>query len=245
MRWTPHSPTTFLSSVATKRRFAGLDRASRGSCGRISRRSRGRGIVDQLDKARCASRRLRGTKLGWARRFGLRLRRWALNLGRGFRLRFGVVRGAVFLAAELALARQHGDVERRAPVLRAEIAEIMLDVFGCSRSGPSASIPNTALPPTGRSARPCRSGACPAVRTRDRTSLRPRLRAASASCVDARIAHSVSSAWRMRPTRPPTRVPLIRIYCRSRPTAASSRSVTVRASQPRTVSDTSLTIEPP
>src|SRR5205823_4706471 len=51
---------------------------------------------------------------------------------------------------------------------------------------------------------------------------------------------STSIVWRTRPTRPPTRVPLILIYCRSLPTAPSSRSDTVRASQERTVSETSL-----
>lgn len=57
--------------------------------------------------------------------------------------------------------------------------------------------------------------------------------------------YSLSSACRMRPTSPPTNVPLMRMYCRSRPTAPSSLSVTVRASQPRTVSLTSFTIEVP
>ena len=44
------------------------------------------------------------------------------------------------------------------------------------------------------------------------------------------VAHSASSAWRMTPTIPPTSVPLMRMYCRSRPTADSSRAVTVPAS---------------
>jgi hypothetical protein len=56
---------------------------------------------------------------------------------------------------------------------------------------------------------------------------------------------SASSACRLSPTSPPTSVPLIRIYWRSRPTAASSRLVIVCASQRRTVSLTSLTIEEP
>ncbi len=54
-----------------------------------------------------------------------------------------------------------------------------------------------------------------------------------------------SSAWSARPTRPPTKVPLMRMYWRSRPTALSRRSVIVRASHPRIVSLTNLTIEPP
>ena len=57
--------------------------------------------------------------------------------------------------------------------------------------------------------------------------------------------HNVSRMWIRTPTRPPTKVPLMRMYWRSRPTAASRRAVTVRASQVRTVSETSLTIELP
>ena len=56
---------------------------------------------------------------------------------------------------------------------------------------------------------------------------------------------AVSSAWIATPTRPPTSVPLIRMNWRSRPTAPSIRSVTVRASQRRTVSETRRTISPP
>ena len=63
--------------------------------------------------------------------------------------------------------------------------------------------------------------------------------------VEPLVAHSPSTRWSTSPTMPPTSVPLMRIYWRSRPTAASSRAVTVRASQPRIVSDTSLTIELP
>lgn len=65
--------------------------------------------------------------------------------------------------------------------------------------------------------------------------------------VDGKIpAHSaISTAWIAIPTIPPTNVPLMRIYWRSRPTALSSRSVTVSASQLRTVSLISRTAASP
>src|SRR6476620_6032821 len=71
------------------------------------------------------------------------------------------------------------------------------------------------------------------------------LQRAIARCLGqiAEIAHSLSTWWSTSPTMPPTRVPLMRMYWRSRPTAASSRAVTVRASQLRMVSETSRTIE--
>ena len=70
------------------------------------------------------------------------------------------------------------------------------------------------------------------------------LRRVFLSCF-ANNGHSVSRTWMITPTRPPTKVPLMRMYWRSRPTAASRRAVTVRASQVRTVSETRRTIELP
>ena len=55
----------------------------------------------------------------------------------------------------------------------------------------------------------------------------------------------VMMVWMVRPTSPPTSVPFIRIYWRSRLTAFSIRSVIVSASQLLTVSDTSLTMLSP
>ena len=54
-----------------------------------------------------------------------------------------------------------------------------------------------------------------------------------------------STAWIATPTSPPTTVPLIRMNCRSRPTAPSIRSETVLASHRFTVSETSRTISEP
>jgi hypothetical protein len=54
-----------------------------------------------------------------------------------------------------------------------------------------------------------------------------------------------STAWITTPTSPPTKVPLTRIYWRSRPTAFSSRPVTVSASQLRIVSETKVTMPSP
>src|SRR5690606_21284542 len=56
---------------------------------------------------------------------------------------------------------------------------------------------------------------------------------------------STTMVWMTMPTRPPTSVPLRRMNWRSRLTAPSIRSVTVRASHRRTVSETSWTICPP
>ncbi len=75
--------------------------------------------------------------------------------------------------------------------------------------------------------------------------LEEKLQAVGASIERVGDKSATSTTWMSRPTRPPTSVPLIRIYCRSRPTAPSRRSVTVRASQPRMVSETRVTMPLP
>ena len=77
---------------------------------------------------------------------------------------------------------------------------------------PLASIPNTAL-------RVAVGPACwrfPGDRTRGRHQLQPAVAHHLGERIKALVAHSVSSRCRISPTRPPTMVPLMRIYCRSR-----------------------------
>ena len=202
-------PTTFLSSVATSGVSAGSLQARRCSCAPPSRRSHGRASWISSASA-CGIGRLRVANLGR----GLRLGRWrsaflsARQLGAPARL--GVVRGAA-LGFGFALARHHRDVERGAPVLRAEVAQDNARRPRASRSGPC---------------RPSRTPACPSASVsptlpKRRLPGRPDARADQLEAAVARasrrarrafVAHSVSSTWRTRPTRPPTSVPLMRIY---------------------------------
>ncbi len=62
---------------------------------------------------------------------------------------------------------------------------------------------------------------------------RRRLSACFANDVQKRAIHC-DAAKINKPTRPPTNVPLMRIYCRSLPTCSSSRSTSVAVSQLRT-----------
>ena len=166
----------------------------------------------------------------------------AAGAGRRFGCRLGVI-GRLPALFGLALSRQHRDVERGAPVLGAEVSKVVLGVLRL-RSRALCVHPEHRLarrigePDLAEAPLPRRSHA-------GADELQAAVAGGFGESLEIGIAHSVSTTCSTRPTSPPTIVPLIRIYWRSRPTAASSRLVTVCASQPRTVSDTSFTMEPP
>src|SRR5690348_7547332 len=181
--------------------------------------------MDQLDQPR---------RVGWLcvtdLRHGRRLR---LGFGSSLQLRFplrlrcgfGIVRGFATEFRRLALPRQHRDVERGAPVLRAKVAEIIFDLLGL-RDGPLLVHSEDRLPFRVRQPDLAEAPLSRGAHARA-YKLEPAVAGAFGELVETLVAHSVSSTWRISPTRPPTSVPLMRMYWRSRPTAASSRLVTV------------------
>ena len=111
----------------------------------------------------------------------------------------------------LALPRQHRDVERGAPVLRAEVAQDNPRHPRAWPIGPLASIPNTGF--ARRVGQPDLAEAALARRADARADqLQPAVAGGFGERVELLVAHSLSSTCRTRPTRPPTSVPLIRIY---------------------------------
>ena len=233
----PHEADDVLVERRDERRLADLLQRREVLADALSRRSRGRA---RGSVRRGAARRPAWPRGSWA---WASASAWLADGGCvGFGRGLGVVGGsrAAFRLASCAAARRRRAM--RPSPSRRDCADNPRPPRA-SPSGPSRPSRTPACP-TRRSGRPCRSGACRACgRASGPASGRGCGRSRRAR--RARVAHSVSTTWRTRPTRPPTSVPLMRIYWRSRPTAASSRSVTVRASQPRIVSETSLTIEPP
>ena len=151
-----------------------------------------------------------GFGLGWRWRRGRRLRPRLSFRSRPWRdltVRLAVVRG---LPLGLFLARQHCDIEGRAPVFRPEIAEIMLDIVRTAIRALGIH-PEDCFP--ARVGQPDLAKTPLARRSHARADkLQAAVPRALGQLVEPRVAHSRSITWRIRPTRPPTSVPLMRMY---------------------------------
>ena len=168
-------PTTFLSERRDERQSRRLLRARRGSCGPLSRRRRGR-ASRSARRVAAASPACIANLAAWASGFGgLRLRALA-SLRRRARDRLPA---RACLASTCACAAGPRRRATRPSPSRRGRADNPRPLRALP-IGPFASMPNTGLPLASVSPTlPKRR--LPGVRTRERTSFRPRLRALSAS----------------------------------------------------------------
>src|SRR5262249_47445445 len=146
-------------------------------------------------------------RLGRRLRLGLRSRFGLLpRLGRGLR----IVGGGASNFGRFPLPRDHSDIERGAPVPRTEVAEIVFDLFGLCRWALLVQPKDgfAALVSEADCAEASFSGS-PNARTHQ---LQAAVARAFGEGIEALVRHNLSTTCRMRPTRPPTSVPLMRIY---------------------------------
>ena len=190
-------PDDLLVERRDQRRLLALARARPGSCERPSHRRRGRGSsISSTSAAASAGLASRSFGLGFGFGAAARLRRGLLGLG---------LAGSLSLAA---CAPWSACACAAAPRRRATRPSPSRRGCGDNRStssgfavGPLASIPNTALPRASVSPTlPKRR--LPGVRTRERTSLRPRLRAVSASASRRSSLTACPSTCRIEPDQP-------------------------------------------